>query len=153
MSKKPEIKRLLVAIDHSGYKNKIVSTAFELAKGLGAEIFALHIVDKASLGAAGALLGYYRGGKIEAYEEEMKIQAQKLLDEVRNAGATAGINVSTTVIINQSVSSAIVEYAEQNHIDLILVGTKGMSGIEKFLMGSVASNVIGHAHCSVLAVR
>ena len=153
MSIKPEIKKLLVAIDKSGYKDKIVGTAFELAKALGAEIFVIHVMDRASLGAAGDLLGYYRGGKIEAYEEEMKTKVQQLLNEVRDAAQNAGIKVSTNVLVSQSVANSIVEFADQNHVDLILVGTKGMSGIEKFLMGSVANNVITHAHCSVMAIR
>ena len=40
-----------------------------------------------------------------------------------------------------------------NNIDLITVGTKGMTGLKQFLLGSVANNVITHAHCPVLAVR
>ncbi len=38
-------------------------------------------------------------------------------------------------------------------MDLIVIGTKGMTGIEKFLMGSVANDVITYAHCPVLAIR
>ena len=47
----------------------------------------------------------------------------------------------------------IVEYAEKNNIDLIVMGTHGRSGIEKMWLGSVTEKVLRHAHCPVLVVR
>ena len=44
-------------------------------------------------------------------------------------------------------------YHWKNNIDLIVIGTTGMSGIEKLFLGSVANDVIQHAHCPVFAVR
>jgi nucleotide-binding universal stress UspA family protein len=72
------IKTILIAVDKSGYKEKIISYAITLAKSLAAEIIAVHVIDKSSLGATGDLLGYYRGGKIEEYEKEMKEVGQRL---------------------------------------------------------------------------
>jgi Universal stress protein family len=47
---------------------------------------------------------------------------------------------------------AIVEYAEKNNVDLVVVGTRGMSGLNKLLLGSVALGVIKYSHCPVLVV-
>ena len=52
-----------------------------------------------------------------------------------------------------SVAEGIIDYASNTNIDLIVIGTKGMTGEEKFLIGSVANKVASHAHCSVLEVR
>jgi nucleotide-binding universal stress UspA family protein len=52
-----------------------------------------------------------------------------------------------------SVEAAIVDYAEKNNIDLIVLGTKGYSGIKKLLLGSVASAVLTYAHCPVMVIR
>jgi nucleotide-binding universal stress UspA family protein len=51
------------------------------------------------------------------------------------------------------VSESILNYSANEDVDLIVVGTKGRTGLERFLMGSVANGVIQHSHCPVLLVR
>jgi nucleotide-binding universal stress UspA family protein len=152
------VKKILVAIDKSGYKEKAVAYAITLAKALGADVTALHVIDKSSLGIAGDLLGYYRGGKKESYEDAyenvLKEQAEKLLGEAELVGKKEGLKIDKEVLMHScSVPEEIIDYAKKKNVDLIVVGTKGMTGVAKFLLGSVASNVIAHAQCPVLAVR
>ncbi|MGA9149805.1 MAG: universal stress protein [Candidatus Nitrosopolaris sp.] len=52
-----------------------------------------------------------------------------------------------------SVIESIIDYATTNNIDLIVIGTRGRTGLKRFFMGSVANGVVQHAHCSVLLVR
>jgi nucleotide-binding universal stress UspA family protein len=52
-----------------------------------------------------------------------------------------------------SVAEGIINYASTRGMDLIMIGTEGMTGMQKLLMGSVADKVTNHAHCSVLVVR
>ena len=52
-----------------------------------------------------------------------------------------------------SVMGSIIDFAANKNIDLIVIGTKGRTGLKRFLMGSVANAVAQHAHCSVLLVR
>jgi len=148
------IKTILIAVDKSGHKEKIVSYAVTLAKSLAAEIIAVHVIDKSALGATGDLLGYYRGGKIEEYEIEMKKKGEQLLADVEATVKKNGnISVIRDVIIDSSVANAIINYAENKRVDLILIGARGTTGLEKFMLGGVASKVISHAHCPVLAIR
>jgi nucleotide-binding universal stress UspA family protein len=148
------IKTILIAVDKSGHKEKIVSYAITLAKSLAAEIIAVHVIDKSALGATGDLLGYYRGGKIEEYEIEMKKKGEQLLADVEATVKKNGnINVIREVIIDSSVANAIINYAENKRVDLILIGARGTTGLEKFMLGGVASKVISHAHRPVLAIR
>ena len=148
------IKKILIAIDKSGYKEKIIRYGFTLAKALGADVTAVHVIDRSSLGVAGDLLGFYRGGKIEVYEESLKKQAEELLGEAEALAKKEGVKIKIEVITNSSsAAEGIIDYAENKNIDLIIIGTKGTTGIEKFLIGSVANKVTSHAHCSVLAVR
>jgi nucleotide-binding universal stress UspA family protein len=151
--KNTAIKKILLAIDKSGYKDKITTYAITLAKSLGAEITVVHVIDKSSLGATADVLSYYRGGEPKEFEEALKKDAEKLLDIVVQAGRNEGVVVRQQVLIGSPVKKIILDYAENGKIDLIVIGTKGMTGIEKFLMGSVANDVIAHAHCPVLAVR
>ncbi len=53
----------------------------------------------------------------------------------------------------ESIVDAIINYASHNSMDLIIMGTKGRTGIARFLLGSVANGVVQHAHCPVLLVR
>jgi nucleotide-binding universal stress UspA family protein len=59
-------------------------------------------------------------------------------------------------IIEDSISkvgSAIVDYAERESVDLIVIGTRGRTGFKKMLLGSVASDVVIYAHCPVMVVK
>jgi nucleotide-binding universal stress UspA family protein len=58
--------------------------------------------------------------------------------------------LSIDVIGNKSVPKGIIDYARKSGVDVIVIGTKGLTGVEKFLMGSA---VIDHAHCPVVAIR
>ena len=99
-------------------------------------------------------MGYYEGGNIAYYEEELRKHAKELLDEADILAKKEGIKINTEVIMNaSSTAEGIINYASSRSIDLIVIGTKGMTGVQKFLMGSVTNKVTSHAHCSVLAVR
>ena len=52
-----------------------------------------------------------------------------------------------------SIVGAIVDYAERENIDLIVVGSRGLSGFKKLLLGSIASGVVTYAHCPVMVVK
>jgi nucleotide-binding universal stress UspA family protein len=54
---------------------------------------------------------------------------------------------------SDTVEKAIIDYAKKNNMDVIVIGTKGMSGVEEYFFGSVANAVIHHAHCPVFAIR
>jgi len=147
------VKKILLAIDKSGYKDKATAYAITLAKSFEAEITVIYVIGKSSMGATADVLGYYRGGKLKAYQEALKKDAERLLDKVVQAGENEGVVVRQQVLVGSPVKKAILDYAKNHKIDLIVIGTKGMTGIEKFLMGSVANDVITYAHCPVLAVR
>ena len=147
------VKKILLAIDKSGYKDKAAAYAITLAKSLGAEITVIHVIGKSSLGATADVLGYYRGGKLKVFQEALKKDAEKLLDRVVQAGENEGVVVHQQVLIGSPIKKIILDYAKNHKMDLIVIGTKGMTGIERFLMGSVASDVVAYAHCPVLAVR
>jgi nucleotide-binding universal stress UspA family protein len=148
-----KIKKILVAIDKSGYKDKAMSHASILAKSLGAEITVIHVIAPSSMIATG---GHMRSAGIMAlkeYQDALKKDADKLLKEIVQLGKEGGVTVHGEVLAGSSVKQTILDYAKNKKVDLIIVGTKGMTGIARFLMGSVSSDVIAHAHCPVLAVR
>ena len=143
-----------MAIDRSGYKEKIINFTISLAKPLGAEIIAIHVIDKSTIVPATDAYGNYIGGdQIQATEDELRKQADKILSEAKLLGDKEEVKVDKAIIVSPSCAAAIIDYAKKNNVDLIVVGTKGMTGLKHFLLGSVANNIISHAHCPVLAVR
>jgi nucleotide-binding universal stress UspA family protein len=83
----------------------------------------------------------------------MRKSSEELLTEVQQVIEKKGIKTSIEVISNKSVAEGIIDYAKELGADVIVIGTKGLTGVEKFFMGSVASAVINHAHCPVVAIR
>ena len=64
------------------------------------------------------------------------------------------VQLKTEVIVSPiSVTGNIVEYAERENIDLIVIGTRGRSAFKRLLLGSTASGVVTHAHCPVMVVK
>ncbi|TLX67092.1 MAG: universal stress protein [Thaumarchaeota archaeon] len=63
------------------------------------------------------------------------------------------IRVKTEIIASIRIADAIVSYAKDKHIDLIIIGTRGRSKLKSIVLGSVALDVVRHAHCPVLTVK
>ncbi len=76
-----------------------------------------------------------------------------VLDEAREAAIAAGVSGVETFARQGDAADAIIDIAEEQNCDLIVVGNKGMTGAKRFLLGSVPNKVSHHAPCSVLIVR
>jgi nucleotide-binding universal stress UspA family protein len=91
---------------------------------------------------------------INAILENSKQEAQKWFDDIDKNAVTSGVKFKTEVVASPtSTVRAIVDYAERNEVDLIVVGTRGRSGFTKLLLGSVASGVVTYASCPVMVVK
>ena len=143
------IKKILIPVVKSEYNDKIISYAIILAKGSGASITAIHVLDKSAIGGVGDVFGR----RVDEYENEMRKRSQELLTEVQQVIEKQGIKTSIEIIGNKSVAQGIIDYARETGADVIVIGTKGLTGVGKFIMGGVASAVIDHAHCPVVAIR
>ncbi|MGC1929307.1 MAG: universal stress protein [Candidatus Nitrosopolaris sp.] len=73
---------------------------------------------------------------------------------IKDIAKTSIPEVKTEIFMDvKSVIESIIDFATTENIDLIVIGTRGRTGLKKFLIGSVANDVVRHAHCSVLLVR
>ncbi len=77
----------------------------------------------------------------------------EMLEEARQDAATAGLNRVEIFSRQGDAADAILDVAEEQRADLIVVGNRGMTGAKRFLLGSVPNKVSHHAPCSVLIVR
>jgi nucleotide-binding universal stress UspA family protein len=87
-----------------------------------------------------------------AMKEQLITEGKKATAYVENAGRAANVEVES-VILEGNPAEEIIDFAEKNDIDLIVMGTHGITGIPRFLLGSVAENVVRHAKKAVLVVR
>jgi nucleotide-binding universal stress UspA family protein len=76
-----------------------------------------------------------------------------LLEQARREAERAGVGAVETFARQGDAADAILDVAEEQRSDLIVVGNKGMTGATRFLLGSVPNKVSHHAPCSVLIVR
>jgi nucleotide-binding universal stress UspA family protein len=143
------VNKILMPIDRSGYNRKIVAYAISLSKAWGAEITAIHIIY------VGHGVGYSRNEATKrGRAQEAKRPAEDLLNEIALLATKEGVRLKKDVIEeNDTVGKAIIEYAKKNDMDVIVIGTKGMTAVEEYFFGSVAKEVIHHAHCPVFAIR
>ncbi|MER5176227.1 MAG: universal stress protein [Candidatus Nitrosocosmicus sp.] len=146
---KVQIKRILVPIDGSSNSMRAAKYAIEVAKLQKAQLLCIHVI-------ANLPYGYeYAGSAIEPYLDDIKNQSQSWFNQINKMAEDSGIkDIKTDSLMNiLSITEAIINYATGNSIDLIVIGTKGRTGLQRFLLGSVASGVSEHAHCPVLLVR
>jgi len=143
------VKNILAPIDRSKYREKIIAYAISLGKAWDADITAIHVIDPGR-GVPGG-----RVKEKELEREEMAIRpAEELLNEVDLQAKKESISIKKEVIEeSDSVGKAIIDYATKNNMDVIVIGTMGMSVVEEIFLGSVANDVIHHAHCPVFAIR
>jgi nucleotide-binding universal stress UspA family protein len=149
-----EFSKILVGIDGSAESVKAVEFAVSMAKIYRAELIAVHVLTSD--------IGYiYSSPGVEGPPLTIKEiillaedEATKWFDESKEIANNKEIQLKTEFIVaKKSVLNTMLEYVEEHNINLIVVGTRGRSGIKKMLLGSVASGLVTYASCPVLAIK
>ncbi len=144
------IVRILVPIDFSTHSERALRYATMLASRFGASLELLHVVeDPVMYGSWGPEVFV---PNIAELMQAVTTDAEKRLEGMKVAPATAGVKVETSVIVGRA-PHRITEYARSSGVDLIVMGTHGRTGLSHVLMGSVAEGIVRHAHCPVLTMR
>ena len=120
------------------------------------QIVLLHVVNVAEFYSS--LQFFEVKQPIESKEiiEEAKKEANKWFNIVKkkiDGKSGKQIEVETSIIISQSTVKSILDFAEEKNVDLIVVGTRGRSGIKKLLLGSTASGIVTYSSCPVIVVK
>lgn len=144
-----KIKRILVPIDGSNCSVRAAKYAIEVATLQKAQIFCIHMIASLPYGYGVA------GCAIDEYFEDAEKQAQSWFNSIIEMAKKKNINdVKADIFTDaKSITGAIIDYASSKSIDLVIIGTKGRTGLKRLLLGSVAHGIIQHAHCPVLLVR
>ena len=141
------INNILVPIDFSEHSSKALEFAISLAKGLGARLELLHCYpnNPGGISPYGIILP-------ENLDREMRDSASARMSEWRERAVSVGLDVDLT-LTPAFPSEAISATAEEHGADLIVMGTRGLTGLGHILLGSVAERTIRIAPCPVVTVK
>lgn len=142
--------RILVPVDFGPASTAAVACADDLARAFGARIFLLHAVDDPA--ATGVWTPEVYVPASEAMRHSLMQQAQRRLQAMVAGGPIAELDPQLDVRAGAPIP-VIEEYAGEQRIDLIVMGTHGRTGLAHVLLGSVAERLVRTAPCPVLTVR
>jgi nucleotide-binding universal stress UspA family protein len=143
-------KNILIAIDGAETAAKALRDGLALARRLGADVGAVTVTEPRSEAALGEVVF---APSVEDYDGICAKEAARILAEVDEAAAAAGVECRTMHVRDRLPADGILEAAEQSGCDLIVMGSHGRRGLAKFLLGSQATEVLTRARIPVLICR
>ena len=156
MSINPLFSKILVPIDGSEPSFHAARIASNIADKFQSEIIVLYVVVSPSKSEYANLTGLVTPKQIDMIIENAKKESKNWFKRIEDMvkEENSNIKISTKVILTGvAVYGEIIQYAQQESIDLIVIGTRGRSGIKKLLLGSTASGVVTYANCPVLVTK
>ncbi|MDW5551335.1 universal stress protein [Methanosarcina sp.] len=140
-------RQILIATDGSETANEAADFGIEMVGCSGAKIFAVYVIDTTPYRSV-PLDQIWSDKVLEEFEKEGR-EATSYIEKI---GEAAGVEVESRVLKGHPAEK-IVTFAEDNNIDMIIMGSLGKGGYERILLGSVSEKVIRHAKIPVLVVR
>jgi nucleotide-binding universal stress UspA family protein len=152
LSATDKFSNIMIAIDGSEHSIKAAEYALNVAKSYGATLHAVTVtyIPESYHVEQENVLDRPKQIREDTEEEDVKRWFERFNENAREIG----IQLRTELInSHRPVDYVLLEYAEKENIDLIVVGTRGRSGFKKLLLGSIASGVVTYSHCPVLVVK
>lgn len=139
-----DIRKILVGFDGSESSKKAFTEAIDLAKKIHASVTVLTVIHLPDFSPT--------MDEVDEEIEEAKKHYQPLLGNLRDMGAKNGVMVNVVEIKGHPAES-LIKFAQEQKMDLIVVGTRGAGGFKKLLIGSVAQKVVSYSSVSVLVIK
>ena len=141
------MKNILVPVDFSDFSLDAIKYAAELAHSWNAEITLLNVIEEAVLPTV------YGVEPVSVFHvDHLLEESASMMQNLKDTYLASYPNTNTKVIVGHAAFS-ITEFAKENDIDLIVIPTHGLTGLKRFLIGSVAEHVVRNAQCAVLTVK
>jgi nucleotide-binding universal stress UspA family protein len=145
--------RILVATDGSEEAALALTTAADLAKSTNSELHIAYVFPTAVQRPFPNPITARPAEILEQELEEAMRQAQSFLDREAEQVKGEGVEVADTHLTRGRPDTELVHLSEEIDAGLIVMGSRGLGGVRRALMGSVSDSVVRHAHCPVLVVR
>lgn len=149
------MKKILVAIDGSDYAKKAITTGCDIAKQYTADLTLIHVMTRVGSAVVPESLREYVNMEHVQITDHDLLQgvAEQILEQGTNQAQEQGVSSATTTLEVGNPAHKIADYAKQNDIDLIVIGSRGLSDLGGLLLGSVSHKVAHLAACSCLLVK
>lgn len=176
------IKNILVAVDGSDHAKKALSLACDLAAKYRARLTFVHVLMINARSESLRSLANRRGmtkkqrDLLDTYEAEFQMQvaasgaavgfsyvpppqeiieiiAQQIMDRAEKTAAKAGVKKTTQIIGDGDPADVILDLAAANNVDMIIMGSRGLSDIKGLLLGSISHKVAARAACTCVTVK
>ncbi|MHA1903866.1 MAG: universal stress protein [Candidatus Thorarchaeota archaeon] len=144
--KSVKVKTILVAVDGSDYSDKAIQYACAIGPPLGAEVILLHVVPM--------LVSATPYG--DTVSDQPFLALQKVGEDILSRAKSLAISGNcpvTDLIDHGDPAIKIIEMADERNVDLIIMGSRGLSGIKRLFTGSISDKVASQASCPVMIVR
>ncbi len=139
-------KKILIATDGSLQTRKAVEQGIGLAKSVDAKLYAVFVIDTSVFDFVAVDVG------VKKMHDLLHKEGEKATRTVKEMAKKEGVDIQSEILVGRPAIE-IVNFANNNDIDLIVMGTLGKSGLERFLLGSVAEKVIRTSPVPVMVVR
>ena len=136
--------RILLPTDGSETTDRALAHALDLTSRYDAELHILYVVD------ATVFANDVETGTIV---EEFETMGDRIVDHASEKAIDAGIEPASRTVVRGKPHRRILEYADESDIDLIVMGTHGRTGLDRYLLGSVTEKVVRISDVPVLTVR
>ncbi|MFP3157161.1 MAG: universal stress protein [Caldivirga sp.] len=139
--------KILVATDGSQYSDKAVDVAIRLAKVFNSSLYIIHVVEEDKVAMATSAMPI-----MVSIIDDMVKAGNEILSKAKARAVDMGVNAET-ILARGNAADKILETAERLNVDLIVVGSRGLRGLARFLLGSVSEKVARHSNKPVLIVK
>lgn len=143
--------KILLAVDGSKYSEAALQAVQSKIRKEDSEVLVLQVVEPRIFSTPPQMSSGYEPELAEMMKEQFK-QAQQIVESACAALKSAGFKAGSRVV-EAETRAGILDVASEWHADLIVLGSHGRKGLQRFMLGSVAESVARGAYCSVLIVR
>ncbi|MCB1050655.1 MAG: universal stress protein [Acidobacteria bacterium] len=144
------IQKILLATDFSECSKRAIDAAKDLMTRMNTQLEIVHVFDPSGMYMPAPY--YFMAGIDRWIEDHIKACRERGMHSLETLANELGGNVRTHFIEGKP-GHEIVEFAKNQNVDMIVLGTHGYTGLNRLVLGSVAEYVVRHADCMVLTVK
>ena len=137
------ISKILVPTDGSAFSRRAAKMALEIAKASGASVTALHVIE----------VKPPRLLEAASIEKVKAKQAEACFKDFEEEARSAGVEFETKMLVSRNVPRTILDEADAQNSDIIVMGSHGLTGLKKLLLGSITESILKKSAAPVLVVK
>ena len=138
--------KIMIATDGSDCSMLAAGKGIELARLSGGKVYAVYVVSTNYLSSVG--VDFYWGEIYEAFQKD----GENAVNNIKEMGERVGVNVEP-IVLDGHPADELIRYAEEEEMDIVIMGTIGKTGLNKLLLGSVTGSLVRHSRVPVMVAR